>query len=66
MAYTAHKDPEQVKERYDSEEELYQKASELVKLIKASKYFIAFTGIALSFEIEKIVFHLIQTHLLIS
>lgn len=44
MAYTAHKDPEQVKERYDSEEELYRKASELVNLIKASKYFIAFTG----------------------
>jgi len=48
MAYTAHKDPEQLKERYDSEEELYKKATELVKLIKKSKYFIIFTGAGVS------------------
>jgi len=48
MAYTAHKDPEQLKERYDSEEDLLQKASQLVQLIRKSRYFIIFTGAGVS------------------
>jgi len=48
MAYTAHSDPNQVIERFDSEEELIQKANELTELIKSSKHFIAFTGAGIS------------------
>jgi len=48
MAHTAHSDPEQVIERFDSEEQIQQKANELTELIKSSKHFIAFTGAGIS------------------
>jgi len=48
MAYTAHKDPEQVKEHFDDEATFIQKANQLVELIKKSKHFIVFTGAGIS------------------
>jgi hypothetical protein len=44
MAYTAHGDPEQIKERYDSEERIESNAKIFAEQLKRSKHFIAFTG----------------------
>ena len=44
MAATAHKTEEEKKEYFDTKEELELKTTELAKLIKESKHFIAFTG----------------------
>jgi len=48
MAYTAHKDPEQVKEFFDEEEIFTQKVDQLVDWIKQAKHFIVFTGAGIS------------------
>jgi len=44
MADTAHKTEEAKKEHQESVESLVKKAKKLAGLIKASKHFIAFTG----------------------
>lgn len=48
MAHTAHADPKQVKEHYDSPEVLEQKLDRLEKLVKNSKHMVAFTGAGIS------------------
>jgi len=48
MAHTAHTDPEKIKERFDSEQEVEQKATIVAEWIKNSKHFIAFTGAGVS------------------
>ena len=48
MAFSAHKDPEQLKEHHEDEATLDQKTDVLVALIKASKCFVAFTGAGVS------------------
>jgi len=48
MAYTAHKDPEQIKEHYDDEATFNLKVNQLVELIKQSNHFIVFTGAGVS------------------
>lgn len=44
MASTAHKTKEELEEHFDSAEVLQEKVNKLVKLIKQSKHFVAFTG----------------------
>lgn len=48
MAFSAHKDPEDVKERFDPPETVRQMASKLAKWIRLSRHFIAFTGAGIS------------------
>jgi len=48
MAHTAHTDPEDMKENFDSEEIVEQKATQLAKMIQESKHFIIFTGAGVS------------------
>ena len=48
MAWTAHKDPDDVKEIEEDAAALDQKTDQLVQLIKNSKYFVAFTGAGVS------------------
>lgn len=44
MAFSAHKDPELIKEHSEPLEVLQEKAKKFIKLIKKSSHFIAFTG----------------------
>eukprot|EP00808_Paulinella_micropora_P012693 g18616.t1 len=46
--YSAHKDEEQMRERYDSPADLRIKVEKLVALVKASKHMVAFTGAGIS------------------
>jgi len=48
MSWTAHKTSEELEERFDEPKVLEQKVDELVKLIKKSKHFVAFTGAGIS------------------
>ena len=48
MGDTAHKDPEQMKERFDRPEALEEKINRLVRLIKQSKHLVVFTGAGIS------------------
>lgn len=48
MAHTAHTDPEQVIERYDSESVLNKKVDLLVEFIMNSQHFVTFTGAGIS------------------
>mmetsp|Transcript_15684 Transcript_15684/g.38666 ORF Transcript_15684/g.38666 Transcript_15684/m.38666 type:complete len:792 (-) Transcript_15684:140-2515(-) len=48
MAHTAHTDPELIRERFDSEEELDRKVRILAVKIKESKHFCVFTGAGIS------------------
>ena len=48
MAYTAHKNPDDVKEFEEDAASLDRKTSMLVQLIQNSKYFVAFTGAGVS------------------
>lgn len=48
MAHSAHTDPEALKERFEDEATLDHKTDILVRLIKESKYFVAFTGAGIS------------------
>jgi len=48
MAHTAHTDPEYIKERFDTEQEVEQKATIVAEWIKSSKHLIAFTGAGVS------------------
>lgn len=48
MASTAISDPEDIKEIYDSEEELLRKVDLLAEMVRNSKHFVAFTGAGIS------------------
>ncbi|KAH7438417.1 hypothetical protein KP509_04G014200 [Ceratopteris richardii] len=48
MAFSAHKDPEQIKEHFDSDEELDKNAQVLAKWIHRSEHLIVFTGAGIS------------------
>ncbi|KAJ3297382.1 hypothetical protein HK104_000553 [Borealophlyctis nickersoniae] len=48
MASTAHKDPEQVRERFEPESEVERKAAQFAQWVRESKHFIAFTGAGVS------------------
>lgn len=48
MAFSGHKNEEEKKEYFDTKDEIEEKVSELVQLIKQSKNFIAFTGAGIS------------------
>jgi len=48
MAWTAHKDEESIKERFDEPEILEKKIDALVELIKKSNHFVIFTGAGIS------------------
>lgn len=48
MAYTAHKDPDQVREFEVDEATLDGQAKELAEMIRSAKHFIAFTGAGVS------------------
>jgi len=48
MAHSAHKDDEQMKERYDEPAVLSQKIERLVEMIKASNHMICFSGAGIS------------------
>jgi len=48
MAYTAHKDPEQIKEHFDPPDVLEAKASKLADMIRNSRHMVAFTGAGVS------------------
>eukprot|EP00128_Syssomonas_multiformis_P018005 Colp12_sorted_trinity150504_noHs@24857 len=48
MADTAHKDPEQIKERYDTSEELELKLDVLADLLRNARHAITFTGAGIS------------------
>jgi mono-ADP-ribosyltransferase sirtuin 6 len=48
MGDTAHKDPEQMKERFDRPEALEEKINRLARLIKQSKHLVVFTGAGIS------------------
>eukprot|EP01121_Diplochlamys_sp_Union-15-3_P017964 TRINITY_DN6438_c0_g1_i4.p1 TRINITY_DN6438_c0_g1~~TRINITY_DN6438_c0_g1_i4.p1 ORF type:complete len:351 (-),score=45.54 TRINITY_DN6438_c0_g1_i4:166-1218(-) len=48
MADTAHKDPEQILERFDSEEEFETKIKEVASIVQQSKHLIFFTGAGIS------------------
>jgi len=48
MSHSAHTDPEQMVEHNEDPAVIEKKATELVKLIKASKHFIIFTGAGIS------------------
>jgi len=48
MAFSAHKDEEMLKERFDSPNDLQEKIKRLVKLIQNSKHMVCFTGAGIS------------------
>jgi NAD-dependent SIR2 family protein deacetylase len=48
MAFSAHDDPEQVRERFESADEVYRKAGLLAERIKKAKHVIFFTGAGIS------------------
>eukprot|EP00005_Dracoamoeba_jomungandri_P008464 CAMPEP_0174262782 /NCGR_PEP_ID=MMETSP0439-20130205/15409_1 /TAXON_ID=0 /ORGANISM="Stereomyxa ramosa, Strain Chinc5" /LENGTH=570 /DNA_ID=CAMNT_0015347737 /DNA_START=27 /DNA_END=1739 /DNA_ORIENTATION=+ len=48
MAYTAHTDPEQVKERFEKGKQLEKKLDELAALVKKAKHMVIFTGAGIS------------------
>lgn len=48
MAHTAHKDQDQVQERFEPPEAVDRKAQQLADWIRRSKHFIAFTGAGVS------------------
>lgn len=48
MSWSAHKDPEQVKEHFDPEDVVLEKVKLLAKWVKNSKHFTAFTGAGVS------------------
>lgn len=48
MAFSAHKDPDQVKEHFCDEATLDKQAEDVAQLIRKSKHFIAFTGAGIS------------------
>jgi NAD-dependent histone deacetylase SIR2 len=48
MSWSAHKDPEQVKEHFDSDDVVLEKVKLLAKWVKNSKHFTAFTGAGIS------------------
>lgn len=48
MAYSAHSDPEDMKEHFDSESELESKVDRLVEMIENSEHMVVFTGAGIS------------------
>ncbi len=48
MAFSAHKDEDSIKEHVEDSKSLHKKAEELVKLIKAAKKVVFFTGAGIS------------------
>ncbi|PAA72650.1 hypothetical protein BOX15_Mlig004036g1 [Macrostomum lignano] len=48
MAFSAHKDPEQLKEQSSTDEVLNAQADQLAELIRSAKHFVAFTGAGIS------------------
>lgn len=48
MSWSAHKDPEAVKEHYDPDNVVIEKVKQLAQWVKASKHMTAFTGAGVS------------------
>ncbi len=48
MSWTAHKDPEAVKEHFDPDDVVIEKVKRLAQWVRDSKHFTAFTGAGVS------------------